>query len=533
VELSKIAEQSAKGGFSLIVGTAASTVIGALVVIVIARLLGPSGYGLYSLAFVIPPLFASASDLGLSSAITRYAASLCSENQFGRAAGMIRSVLIFTSLTGLIAFLVAYGSANQIAAWLQRSDIAVLIAVGAITILFQELFSVAYNALVGLDRMDQSAIMLVLRDLVRLIVSSTLIIVGFGVLGAVSGQVFGWAAACTVGVVLLLASRRALKLKARVDDSEVGLTGDLRTMMGYSLPLYLSSLIGAGLIQYQVIVLAFYTTNAEIGNFRAAANFATLITVVATPITTALFPAFSKLDLKTRPAELKMMFNHAVKYVTLIILPGMVLVALLSKDLVRALYGSAYRTAPAYLTLYVLLYSLASIGYLVNSPFLSGVGKTKETLKIGLIQLAVFLPLAPALTWLFHVQGLILAYLTSLLLFTCAGLGFTRRCGMQIDFRASSRLLLAALLAAVPILPIALLSLMSSYFNVIFGGAAYCVIYMTLVPLFRAVTKTDLDELYSIGGKVRWLAPVIRMILRYESRLLSLFWGEPSLAVRT
>jgi O-antigen/teichoic acid export membrane protein len=522
VELSEIAEESARGGFSLIVGTAASTVIGALVVIVIARLLGPSGYGLYTLAFVIPPLFASASDLGLTSAITRYAASLRSQNQFGRAASIIRSVLVTTSVTGLLAFLVAFGLANQIAAWLQRSDIGVLVAVGAITILFQELYNVAYGGLVGMDRMGQSAIILVLRDIVRLILSTILIIVGFGVLGAVSGQVFGWTAACALGIALLLSSRRTLKLKARVSDSKVGLRSDLPTMMRYSLPLYMSSLITTGLSQYQLVVLAIFTTNAEIGNFTATVNFAALITVFASPITTALFPAFSKLELKTRSAELKLMYRQAVKYVTLVILPVAVLVAVLSRDLVRAVYGSAYRSAPAYLAVYALLYSLTAIGYAVNSPFLNGVGKSKDTLKMGLVQLVVLLPLAPALTWLFNVQGLILAYLTSLFFFTLAGVRFTRSSGMKIDFTASSRLLLAALVAAVPILPIALLSPLPSYLNVVCGGIGYGPIYLTLVPLFRAVTKSDLDELYSIGGKIRWLAPLVLIILRYESRLLSL-----------
>ena len=40
-------------------GTFASTVIGAILVIIIARLLGPAGYGLYSLSFVLPALSAT------------------------------------------------------------------------------------------------------------------------------------------------------------------------------------------------------------------------------------------------------------------------------------------------------------------------------------------------------------------------------------------------------------------------------------------------------------------------------------------
>jgi O-antigen/teichoic acid export membrane protein len=51
VELSEIAGESARGSFSLIVGTALSTFISAAVVIIMARLLGPDDCGLYTLAF--------------------------------------------------------------------------------------------------------------------------------------------------------------------------------------------------------------------------------------------------------------------------------------------------------------------------------------------------------------------------------------------------------------------------------------------------------------------------------------------------
>jgi hypothetical protein len=43
MELEKIAEESTGGSFFLMVGTAASAMIGALGVIIIARLLGPPG----------------------------------------------------------------------------------------------------------------------------------------------------------------------------------------------------------------------------------------------------------------------------------------------------------------------------------------------------------------------------------------------------------------------------------------------------------------------------------------------------------
>jgi len=117
MELLKIAEESAKGGFALMVGTTLSTVGGAITSILIARLLGASGYGVYSLSFVIPFLFVSAADFGVSPALTKYTASLRSQKRDFRVASMISSAFFLTLATSSVAFLLAYGSAGQLAAF--------------------------------------------------------------------------------------------------------------------------------------------------------------------------------------------------------------------------------------------------------------------------------------------------------------------------------------------------------------------------------------------------------------------------------
>ena len=48
--------------------------IGALTVVALARLLSPEGYGVYSLVFSIILLANSLSDLGIGSAVAKYAA---------------------------------------------------------------------------------------------------------------------------------------------------------------------------------------------------------------------------------------------------------------------------------------------------------------------------------------------------------------------------------------------------------------------------------------------------------------------------
>jgi O-antigen/teichoic acid export membrane protein len=524
VELTKIAEESARGGFSLIAGTAASTIISAVGVIVMARLLGPAGYGLYTLAFVLPGLFVAIADFGLSPALMRYGASLRSQRNYGKLAGMIGSGLLFELVVGVAASLLAFALSGQLAtSVLRRQDMGPLVALASIMILSQGLFNLSSSTLVGLDRMGQGAMMMVLRDTARVILSPLLIIVGFGVAGAIGGQVFGWTLASVLGVLLLLAYRQGFRKMPSEIEPGKGVAADIETMMRYGGPLYVGALVSTVLAQYQNIVLAFFTSNTEIGNFSAAVNFGALIGIVATPVATALFPAFSKLDLQTRKEELQRMFDYSVKYTTLLIIPLAILVAALSEDLIRAVYGTAYSYAAIYLPLYVATFLLTGIGSQVVGNFLNGVGRTKETLKIILVQLAVFLPAAPIGAWLYRVPGLIVVSLLAGLVATAFGLKLaTRKYEMHVNLKTSVAVLAAALVSVLPILPLVYYSLLPSLANVFLGGLIYLAAYLTLAPVFKAVKRTDLEILAPILGQIRILRPVTDLIFAYETRLLNM-----------
>jgi O-antigen/teichoic acid export membrane protein len=527
VELAKIGEESARGGLSLMVGTATSAIIGAVGVIVIARLLGPASYGLYTLALVVPALFVSIADLGVSPSLTRYAASLRSEQKYAKLASLLGSGLTVNLITGSVALVLAFTFSSQLSALvLHRQDIGALVALASIMILFQGFFNISYNTFIGLDRMGRSALMVILRDVTRVASSAVLIILGFGVAGAIIGQVSAWMLTGLLGVLLLLAIRRGLRTISSTPNVRT-LREDTQTMTAYGLPLYVGSLMVTLLAQYQNIVLAFFTTNAEIGNLSAAVNFGALVSVVATPVAASLFPAFSKLDLQTRKQDLKTMFELSVKYVTILVLPIAVFVAVFSRDLTRAVYGTAYGYASTYLALYMCIFMLTGLGYYVVGNFLNGVGKTKETLKITLIQLGVFLPAAPLMASLWRVPGLIVALVLSALVATSFGLRIaTRRYEMRVDLKSSLRTLAAALASTLPILPIVYYSPLPSLANVLLGGSIYLAAYLTLAPLFRAIKRTDLEILAPILGQIRVLKPITNLIFAYETRLLAALEGQ-------
>lgn len=198
-----------------------------------------------------------------------------------------------------------------------------------------------------------------------------------------------------------------------------------------------------------------------------------------------------------------------------------VAVAVLSRDLIRAVYGASYSYASIYLTLYAGIFILTGLGYYVVGNFLNGVGRTRETLKISAVQLAIFLPTAPIMAWLYSVPGLIVALALSALVSIGFGLRLvTEKYGMQVDLKGSLATLAAALMSALPILPLAYYSPLPALANVIVGGLIYLAAYLTFVPICKAITRPDLQILSQILSHIKVLRPAVKLILAYERLLL-------------
>jgi O-antigen/teichoic acid export membrane protein len=347
----------------------------------------------------------------------------------------------------------------------------------------------------------------------------TLVFIGLGITGAISGFVLALAAAGATGAAILFT--RHARSSSRTPDSA---SMEIRTLLVYGLPLYLATVVTVFLTQYQNIVLAHFATNVEVGNFGATWNFNTFMQILAYPITTAMFPMFAKMDPRSQSGEIARGFLLAVKYTSLLMIPASVAVMLFSRNLIYLTYGSGYAFAPQYLILLSALYLLTAISYLVLGSFLNGVADTKTVVRMSALTLAIYLPLGPALASLWGPYGLLVAYVLANAASTIYGL---RRASMRYnahpDLRASGRVLLAAFLAAVP--TVALIQLDGAgvgAVNLIVGGILYLAVYLHLVPTLGAVDKQDILNLRTLLGSTRGVAKLAGPLFDYELRLLSM-----------
>ena len=57
--------------------------------------------------------------------------------------------------------------------------------------------------------------------------------------------------------------------------------------------------------------------------------------------------------------------------------------------------------------------------------------------------------------------------------------------------------------------------------NLVVGGLLYLVVYLTLIPIVRAVDRQDLENLRTLLGSTRLVARLTNPVLGYVSKLLS------------
>jgi len=493
-ELATIAQKAARGGLFLFIGNTSSTIILAVGAIIVARLLGPFNYGLYTLAVAIPTLLVALSDVGMSSALIRLPAKARSEGDLARANSLIKLGFLLKLAVSAFAFLICYAGSTVIATTvLNRPELAPFVQLAALMIVFQAIYDATSNAFIGQDLMQYSAATQIMQAILKGTLGPALVFIGLGITGAISGYLLALVAAGTTGATILF-SRRA-RSATRTDASK-----ETRALLGYGLPLYLASIFSVFLAQYQNIVLAHFANNVEIGNFAASWAFTTFMAILAYPIATAMFPMFSKMDPKNQKSDLARGFVLAVKYTSLLMIPTSVAVIIFSRDLVYLTFGRGYTLAPQYLALLSALYLLTAIGSMVLGSFLNGVADTGTVVKMSILSLAVYLPMGPALAWPWGPYGVLVAQILSTAASTIYGIRQTSmKYGALPDLKASGRILIAALVAVVPTVALIQLHLtVVGVMNLVVGGLLYLLMYLTLAPVMGAVDKFDVTNLRTV-----------------------------------
>ena len=522
---SEMARVSAKGGFHLLWGLVVSTVISAVGTIIIAKLLGADNYGLYAVALAAPNLISTFRDWGINTAMIKYSAQYNSENNVAKIKSIFVSGLLFELILGLALSVVSFALSGFLAENFKRPAITPLIQIVSFFILSGALITVATSAFTGLEKMHLNSIMLVIQSIAKTALIVALVIFGLGTLGAVTGFSIAVLIAGLTGVLLTFTMYKSLP---KPTDSKIELMATTKTMLKYGLPISIGGIISGVLLQFYSYILATYVSNnATIGNYNVALNFVVLITFFATPVTTMLFPAFSKLDPNKDKALFQNIFRFSVRYASFVVVPVTAMVITLAKPAIDTIFGNSYAEAPLFLALLSISYLYTALGNLSAGNLIIGQGFTNFNLKMTILTVIVGFPTSFILISTFGVIGLIVTTLTVGLPSLFLSLRFIKsHFGVSMDWISSGKILLSSAVASIATYAALSQLAFSNLINLLIGAIVFIIVLILVAIITRTVNETDIINLREISNGLGVLRKLLHMVISILEKLMKIFFSR-------
>ena len=517
-----MAKVSARGGFHLLWGLVLSTVISSVGTIIIGNLLNADDMGLYYIVLAAPLLIQTFRDWGVGAAMIKYSAQYNSEKQIFKVKSIIFSGLVFQTVLGLgltlFTFIISGFLATSI---LDRPGIDSLIQVSSFMILAGAFTSVAQAIFVGLEKMAYNSITLVVQAIVKTVFMVALVAVGLGAFGAVLGNISSLILSGLTGLFLLWL---VYKNFPKTSGEKMQIMENIKLMLRYGVPLSIGSIVGGLLSQFYTLTLANYETNAIIGNFSIASTFVILITFFATPVTTMLLPAFSKLDAEKDKDTLRSVFEFSVKYGSLLVIPVATLVMALSRPAVFTLFGDKYEFTPLFLFMLASAYLYTAFGSLTVSNLLTGQGKTRLVMKLGLLTAAIGFPLGFVLISQFGVIGLILTTLTAgIPNLIISRLLIWRNYDLTISWVFSGKILFSSIIPAVLTYLVITSVNFANWLQLLLGVCVFVPIYLLIVLLTKTIDRTDIDNLRDMTAFLGPLHKIFGFFMSIVEKIMDVF----------
>lgn len=501
-----LVKTTTRGSLILLVGQVSSTLILAFGMLLVAYFLGPVNFGAFSKAQSVVQIAVLVMNFGVQQAMVKYIALFRHEGKDNLIRVLIETGMIITTVLSIFFTLLVYLLSGFIANEIFRDAAQELfIKYLSISILGQGFSTLAQGVTIGFERMELRSFIQISYSFIKSVISPVLVYIGLGTLGAVLGHTSPILLSGAIGSFFILILYRNQK----ASNASISHFDAFKLIINYSFPLYLSSLLGGLLPQIYTTLLGIWETDEHIGNYSVALNFSVLLTFVTLPISTTIFPLFSKLE--NNQNELEFLYRNAVKYSTLFGYPIIFTIIALSNQIISILFHNKYVYASNYLRIYMLTFLLIGLGSVCNGSLLSGQNRNDVNFKSTFWKFIISLPLSYVSIQLYGVTGLLYTFFISSFINTSINVIYIRRIfGFKIDKAFLIKISLISIVSCFLVYQILNFISINLWLELIFGGILSLLIYLFGVILLKALTKQDYNYLKKLGDNFGPISPLIK-----------------------
>lgn len=457
-----------------VLGDTAGKLISLAFYVVIARALGPDGFGLFTFGLSLALLVVTPAGFGIDTIVAR---DIARDGQAMHR--LVWNALAMKAALGMlaVAITVAIGAVGG-----YDGSALLVIALLAVAAFVELMAKTLYSVFLGLEDMRPPSAALLLQRIGT---------AGFGISAVLAGAGVTTVAALHLASVLLAFAWTTRRLAARARPRRRLDVAAARSLLAASLPSGLNVLLSTVLFRVDMLLLSLLVSTVAVGLYGAAYRLLESTLVLSYAVAVAMLPTLSRASRTSEPSVADA-YEGAAKVIAIALVPVGCVFALFGGAVIEALYGAEYAPAAGALRLLggaAALYGVSHLGLYVLIA--QGRQRVIPWITAGVVVLNVSLNLL--LIPRYSIDGA--AFVTSLSELTLAVL--MTAAALRVTGRLSLRRIVPGPLAGAAAMGAAAL--------VVGTGLAGLVVALLLYPVTVVLVERRLHP-----GDLRLLAALIR-----------------------
>lgn len=345
------------------------TLLGFSVSLLVARLLGAEGAGIYFLALSIATIAATIGRIGFDNTVIRFIASHAANNDWKAITQVYRTALKVISLTSILVATILFFSAEWLANVVFEKTFMELpfrlVSIAVVPLAFSLIHA---ECLRGLKKIPASEWLKTVSVSLLTLLLLYPMYHGWGVNGVIAGYV------CAVFLTAILAMFFWFKIglkDAELPQSNKG-SAPLKPLLQSSWPLLGVAMSGLVMQQTPTVFLGVWGSPADVGVFNIANRLSSLLLFPLMAMITILAPKFAAMYAKKDMLALKTLANNSSRVLTYFAIPVALIIGL-NVEWILSLFGAEFtRGAPVLMILLVGVIINAVTGPVANLLMMSG-----------------------------------------------------------------------------------------------------------------------------------------------------------------
>ena len=501
-----------KNSFILVIGNLLFRVGGYINRLLMSRMLGTEGYGLYGLTLPFQGIFQILSAGGLPPAISKYVAEYNAKDEKALTRQVIYTATKFMVLMAILLSIILLFSSDFIANEIFHKPLVVwpLRAVSLITP-FSVIVGAMRGAFQGVYKNEYTVYNRMAEQLATIVCAVVIDYCGLYAMGAVLGGAFGFIVSAITAV--LLYKKYISPMFYSEDSLDLSLKEELELLwmlICFAVPVAITALSEMAIYDVGTLVIGVFMLSTDVGFYNAADPISRIPLVISLSISTVLLPATAEAYVLKNQKLLQEYVVDCLRYCILTVIPMCVIISMFSMPIIQLLFGEVYTPGSGVLCILVIGMSFYSI-YMISSSILQGTGNPKLPMYILLLGTVLNIVLNAIFVQMMGIVGAAIATtITTCILMIVIMLFVIKTTKISIPWKNILLVLICnlILMAVCYVIPKTLIGLV---IGIIIGSSLYIV---SLIML-KVLTKRDIDFFSQYMNKIPILKKYTPKLVKY------------------